>query len=168
MSDNYPSKSFKEKTNSTDELELVDIRLEKILIGPNDRAYVLIGSSDKTVCFELNSFEGSMLSFIYKGLHTNSHIQTIHQLYIRFLKDQGTNLERVVIESRAGDITYASLRFVDIKHRRYHAICSLGDALILSYLTKCSLSVVKKPWLTYDPYDDTNYEHFIIDLSPEE
>jgi bifunctional DNase/RNase len=108
-----------------------------------------------------------MLSFVFKGLYKNSHIQTIHQMYSKHLKDQSIQIESIYIESKVGDILYASIHFVDNKHRRYYVVCSLIDALIMSILNKVSINAVKDTWDKIDSFDDWNYEEYIVDWSPE-
>jgi hypothetical protein len=152
---------------SLDDLKLVSIALEHILISPDNRAYALIEGDDKDIAVPLNPYEGSMLSFVFKGLYKNSHIQTIHQMYSKHLKDQAIQIESIYIESKVGDILYASIHFVDKKHRRYYVICSLVDALIMSILNKIALNAVKDTWDKIDSFDDWNYEEYIVDWSPE-
>jgi hypothetical protein len=68
-----------DKINSKDNYELIKISVDHIIINPDQRVYLILDSEDKQSLIELNSFEASMLSFVYKGLHKNSHIQIIHQ-----------------------------------------------------------------------------------------
>jgi len=166
--ENLPIKKIKStKLNNVDSLELIPVKLEHILISPDNHTFALIAADDKDIAIPLNSYEGSMLSFVFKGLHKNSHINTIHQLFIKFINDQNTKIESIYLESKVGDIIYASIHFVDNKHRRYYSVCSLIDALILSLINKTQLYVVKNAWDKIDSFDDWQYDEFIIDWSNE-
>jgi hypothetical protein len=166
--ENLPHKKIKvSKLNSVDGLELVPVKLEHILISPDNHTFALIAGDDKDIAIPLNSYEGSMLSFVFKGLHKSSHINTIHQLFMKFITDQNTKIESIYLESKVGDIIYASIHFVDVKHRRFYSICTLIDALILSLINKTQLYVVKNAWEKIDSFDDWQYDEFIIDWSNE-
>jgi len=166
--ENLPIKKIKSaKLNNLDNLELIPVKLEHILISPDNHTFALIAADDKDIAIPLNSYEGSMLSFVFKGLHKNSHINTIHQLFVKFINDQNTKIESIYLESKVGDIIYASIHFVDNKHRRYYSVCSLIDALILSLINKTQLYVVKNAWDKIDSFDDWQYDEFIIDWSNE-
>lgn len=166
--DTFPNKKIKvSKLNNIDNLELIPVKLEHILISPDNHSYALLAGDDKDIAIPLNSYEGSMLSFVFKGLHKNSHINTIHQVFIKFAADHNTKIESIYLESKVGDIIYSSIHFVDNKHRRYYSICSLIDALILSIINKTQLYVVKNAWDKIDSFDDWQYDEFIVDWSNE-
>ena len=162
--ESLPNKKIKvSKINHIDDLELIPVKLEHILISPANHSFALITGDDKDIAIPLNSYEGSMLSFVFKGLHKNSHINTIHQLFFKFITDQNTKIESIYLESKVGDIIYASIHFVDNKHRRFYSICSLTDALIFSLINKTQLYVVKNAWDKIDSFDDWQYDEYIID-----
>jgi len=166
--ESLPNKKIKvSKINQIDDLELIPVKLEHILISPVNHSYALITGDDKDIAIPLNSYEGSMLSFVFKGLHKSSHINTIHQLFFKFITDHNTKIESIYLESKVGDIIYASIHFVDNKHRRFYSICSLVDALILSLINKTQLYVVKNAWDKIDSFDDWQYDEYIIDWSNE-
>ncbi len=103
--ENLPNKKIKvSKLNSVDGLELIPVKLEHILISPDNHTFALIAADDKDIAIPLNSYEGSMLSFVFKGLHKNSHINTIHQLFVKFISDQNTKIESIYLESKVGDM----------------------------------------------------------------
>ena len=166
--ENLPNKKIKvSKLSNIDNLELIPVKLEHILISPDNRTFALIAGDDKDIAIPLNSYEGSMLSFVFKGLHKSSHINTIHQLFVKFINDQHTKIESIYLESKVGDIIYASIHFVDNKHRRFYSISTLIDALILSLINKTQIYVVKNAWDKIDSFDDWQYDEFIIDWSNE-
>ena len=89
-------------------------------------------------------------------------------LFLEFyLKDNNSSIEKVVLESKVGDILYCTLHYIDSKHRRYYSVCSIVDGLIMSILNKLNFYVVKETWDKIDPYDDWNYEEFIVDWTRE-
>jgi len=166
--ESLPNKKIKATNiNHIDDLELIPVKLEHILISPANHSFALITGDDKDIAIPLNSYEGSMLSFVFKGLHKNSHINTIHQLFFKFITDQNTKIESIYLESKVGDIIYASIHFVDAKHRRFYSICSLTDALIFSLINKTELYAVKNAWEKIDSFDDWQYDEYIIDWSNE-
>jgi bifunctional DNase/RNase len=145
----------------------IPIEIDHIVVNPDKRVYVILTDGERQAGLEITSFEASMLSFVHKELHKNSHINTIHQLFVKFINDQNTKIESIYLESKVGDIIYASIHFVDNKHRRYYSVCSLIDALILSLINKTQLYVVKNAWEKIDSFDDWQYDEFIIDWSNE-
>ena len=157
-----------DKINSKDNSELIKISVDHIIINPDQRVYLILDSEDKQSLIELNSFEASMLSFVYKGLHKNSHIQIIHQLYLNFMKMNSTTLEHVVIESKVGDVIYTTLKLCDKNFNRAFTVTSLVDGIILSIITECPLFIVKKVWDDMDEVDDWDYENYILDYEDDD
>ena len=157
-----------DKIDQKDNYELIRLKIEHIIINPDQRVYLILDSEDKQSLIELNSFEASMLSFVYKGLHKNSHIQIIHQLYLNFMKIHSTNLEQVVIESKVGDVIYSTLKLCDKKFNRTFTVTSLVDGIILSVITECPLFIVKKVWDDMDEVDEWDYENYIVDYEDDE
>ena len=90
--------------NDIEELSLLRVDLQHILISPESKMYALLEGDDKDVAIILNAYEGSMLSFFFKSLHKNSHIHTIYQIFNKHLKDNNSSIEKVVLESKVGDI----------------------------------------------------------------
>lgn len=154
--------------DSKDNYELISIEVEHIIINPDQRVYLILNSDEKQSLIELNAFEASMLSFVYKGLHKNSHIQTIHQLYLNFMKMHSTNLEQVVIESKVGDVIYTTIKLCDKNYNRTFTVTSLVDGIIFSIITECPLFIVKKVWDDMDEVDDWDYENYIVDYEDDE
>jgi hypothetical protein len=168
--EDLPSKKITVKAknlNDIEELSLLRVDLQHILISPESKMYALLEGDDKDVAIILNAYEGSMLSFFFKSLHKNSHIHTIYQIFNKHLKDNNSSIEKVVLESKVGDILYCTLHYIDSKHRRYYSVCSIVDGLIMSILNKLNFYVVKETWDKIDPYDDWNYEEFIVDWTRE-
>ena len=77
---------------------LTYIDLDHIVVNPDKRVYVVLTDGERQSGFEINSYEGSMLSFVHKGLHNNSHIHTIHQLYIKALKQFETTRAKLNLD----------------------------------------------------------------------
>jgi bifunctional DNase/RNase len=157
-----------ENIENHDDYELVIIELEQIAADASQRVFVLLASNEKKCMIEINSYEASMMSFAMKDLHRNSHIQTIHQLLLKYLGTQDIQIDRLVIESKVGDIVYATMSLVDSNHRRIFSVISLADAMILSLMTKRPLHAVKKVWDEMDEFDEWDYEYYTLDDEDEE
>ena len=153
--------------NSLD-LELLPVEIDHIVVNPDKRVYVVLANEDRQNGVELNPFEASHLSFVHKGLHKNSHIQTMHQLYVKTLEQIKTKIESVVIESKVGDVIYCSLKMVDSSHNRFFTIVSLADGLILSKIAESPIQVIGNVWDDMDPIDEWDYEDYILDFEDEE
>lgn len=150
-------------------LELVNIQFHHMVINPDKRIYVVLeDESEKQAGVEVNPFEASMISFVQKGLHLNSHINTIHQLFIKALSLSQSKIEEIVIESKVGDIIYCSLKMVDTKNNRAYTILSLSDALVLAKITNCPFKALLNVWENFDEIDEWDYEDYIIDIDPDE
>lgn len=144
--------------------ELLPVEIDHIVVNPDKRVYVVLVNEDRQNGVELNPFEASHLSFVHKGLHKNSHIQTMHQLYVKTLEQIRTKIENVVIESKVGDVIYCSVKLVDINHNRFFTIVSLADGLILSKIAESPIQVVGNVWDDMDPIDEWDYEDYILDF----
>jgi bifunctional DNase/RNase len=157
-----------ENIENHDDYELVIIELEQIAADASQRVFVLLTSNEKKCMIEINSYEASMMSFAMKDLHRNSHIQTIHQLLLKYLGTQDIQIDRLVIESKVGDIVYATMSLVDSNHERIFSVISLADAMILSLMTKRPLHAVKKVWDEMDEFDEWDYEYYTLDDEDED
>lgn len=152
----------------TEDLELIQVEIETLMATPDHRSFVVLTYEDSKKVIELNVYESSMLSFAFKGLHHNSHIQTIHQLFCKYLKLFNASMESVVIESKVGDIIYCSLKLVDKDFKRTFAISSLCDGLLMSLINETSLYAIKTVWEQLDEYDDWDYEEYLVDFPNDE
>lgn len=157
-----------ENIENHDDYELVIIELEQIAADASQRVFALLTDGEKKCMIELNSYEASMISFAMKELHKNSHIQTIHQLLLKYLGTQQIEIDRLVIESKVGDIVYATMTLVDSNHERVFSVISLADAMILSLMTNRPLHAVLKVWDEMDEFDEWDYEYFTLDEEDEE
>jgi bifunctional DNase/RNase len=147
---------------------LTYIDLDHIVVNPDKRVYVVLTDGERQSGFEINSYEGSMLSFVHKGLHNNSHIHTIHQLFIKTLKQFNVEVEQIVIESKVGDMVYCSVKMIDSKLNESFSIVTLVDGLIISEITKKPLLAVDNVWQAMDEIDEWDYEEFIVDIDPDD
>lgn len=152
----------------SDDLELIKVDLETLMATPDHRSFAVLTDGNMKKIFELNVYESSMISFAFKGLHLNSHIQTIHQLFCKYLKLFEASIESVVIESKVGDMIYCSIKLVDKDFKRTFAISSLSDALILSLISDTNIYAVKNVWEDIDDYDEWDYEEYLIDFPSED
>ena len=67
-----------------DNFDIIIIEVDQIASDVSNRVFALLIDDEERKCMvELNSYEASMLSFVMKDLHKNSHIQTIYQILLR-------------------------------------------------------------------------------------
>lgn len=152
-----------------DNFDLVILDVDQIASDAAHRIFALLTDDEDRKCMiELNSYEASMLSFVMKDLHKNSHIQTIYQILLRYINSQNVSVDKIVIESKVGDIIYATLTLVDHKHDRIFSVISLADAMILSLMTNRPLQAVRKVWEEMDEFDEWDYEYFTLDENEDE
>ena len=78
--------------------ELIPILIESVVVNPEGRSFVVLSDGDKKSACEINSYESGMLTFVAKDYHKNSHIQTIHQAFIKLLEIYKSDVESVEIE----------------------------------------------------------------------
>jgi bifunctional DNase/RNase len=149
-------------------LELVRVEIDHIVSNPDKRVYVILTDGNRQSGAELNPYEASILSFVHKGLHKNSHIQTMHQLFVKTLQQVKSSIENVVIESKVGDVTYCSLKIVDTNHNRYFTIVSLADGLILAEITNSPIFAIANVWDDLDSIDEWDYEDYIVDFDDDD
>jgi bifunctional DNase/RNase len=154
---------------TNDNFDIIIIEVDQIASDASNRVFALLIDDEERKCMvELNSYEASMLSFVMKDLHKNSHIQTIYQILLRYINYQGVNIDKIVIESKVGDIVYATITLVDQKHDRIFSVISLADAMILSLMSNRPLQAVKKVWEEMDEFDEWDYEYFTLDDDEDE
>lgn len=137
------------------ELELIDINFYKITVDQSEGiAIALFESPDKIIGFELNSIEGTMFTFAVSGCVEYSHLRTIYQLYLETMNLVKFKLDKVIIESKKGDVIYGRLFWVDNNNKKIFKVCSAGDAIVLATLQKCPIKIVKNVLELMDDYTD--------------
>ena len=150
--------------DNSDRYELIPILVESVVVNPEGRSFVVLSDGNKKSAVEMNSFESGMLTFVAKDYHKNSHIQTIHQAFMRLLDIYKSDVESVEIENKVGDVTYTSVKFIDKKLNNFYLIMSLCDGIILSILSQTNLKIVSDVWDNMDPLDeDWDYENYMYD-----
>jgi len=153
------------KIKETDELELVPMVLSKLLLSNQDGSVAVLEADDKAFTYALDSYEGTQLSFANAGLSDHSHIKTIYQLFLGWLRDQEVKLTNIMLEAKVGDVHYVRLEWTDKQNKKIYSMVSLGDALILSLLTKTKMSIIKNVIPLMNEYDENwPYEVEIIDF----
>ena len=147
-----------------DRYELIPILVESVVVNPEDRSFVVLSDGNKKSIIEINSYETGMLTFVAKDYHKNSHIQTIHQAFIKSLDIYKSKIISVEIENKVGDVVYTSIKCEDSNLNNYFLIMSLCDGLILSILSQTNLNIVANVWDNMEPLDeDWDYENFMFD-----
>jgi bifunctional DNase/RNase len=151
------------------ELERVKLHYNKLLYhSQTGQVVMVLDTDDKTVAYPLSEFEGAMASFVFLGCSMNSHIRTIHQMYLDLLEETGSHLEAAIIEAKHGDMFYATLEFRDKKDRKFRTLTSFSDAVLLAALASVDLFILRKVIDATDDFKDWTYLHEIIDNYDEE
>ena len=78
-------------------------------------------------------------------------------MYLALLEQNGGALESAVVESKHGDVLYASLEFRDRQGIKYRTITSFADALILSTLARVDLYILNKVIDELEDFQEITY-----------
>jgi len=153
---------FLRNLNPTSDLELIEIDFYKVTVDQHEGQVIcLFSSPDKILGVELNSIEGTMLTFTASDCSENSHLRTIYHLYTETMQLCKFTLEKVIIESKRGDMLYGRLHWVDEKKRKILKVCSAGDAIVLAIMSNVKIYMVKS---VYDEMDDySEYDQKLTD-----
>jgi len=144
---------------NTDIFSLIPCEIEQIIFENQYDYIVSIQVGDYgTIAVILNEYDSSALTFVDSGCAENSHINTIHQLLIKFQEQNGFKLIKVIIEAKYGDVIYCRLCWA-CGDRVVYCVCSAGDALILHSLTESELFIVKNVFDQFEPFDTGDYLH---------
>lgn len=155
--------------NTPSELERVLLRYGKLLFSQqNGQIIIILETDEKTIAQPLSEFDGAMASFVYLGCALNSHIKTIHQMYLALLNEFGSTLKAGVIEAKHGDVFYATLEFEDKMGRKYRTLSSFADAIILTSLSGANLYILKKVIDEIEDFKDWTYYQEIVDSYDDE
>ena len=150
--------------DNSDCYELIPIFIESVVVNPEEKSFIVLSDGERKSAVEINSFESGMLTFVAKDYHKNSHIQTIHQAFIKMLEVYKANVVSVEIENKVGDVIYTSVKFLDKNLNNSYFIMSLCDGIILSILSQTNLKIVSQVWDNMEPLDeDWDYENFMYD-----
>lgn len=150
--------------HNDDRYETIPILLEQVVVNAEGRVYIVLSDGLKKTACEIASYEASLLNFVIKEYHTNSHVMIIHQMFMKLLNHYNSKIESVCIENKVGDIIYSSVKFTDRKKNDYFSVCSLVDSLIFSLLSQTDLFILRNVWDSMDELDeDWDFESFISD-----
>ncbi len=150
--------------DNSDRYQLIPILVESVVVNPEEKSFIVLSDGDKKSAIEINSFESGMLTFVAKDYHKNSHIQTIHQAFVKLLEVYKSEVVSVEIENKVGDVIYTSVKFLDKNLNNFYFIMSLCDGIILSILSQTNLKIVSDVWDNMEPLDeDWDYENFMFD-----
>lgn len=150
--------------HSDDRYENIPILLEKVIVNPEGRVYIVLSDGEKKSACEIASYEASLLNFVIKEYHLNSHVLIIHQLFLKLLGHYNSSIESICIENKVGDMIYSSVKFTDYNKNNYFSVCSLVDSLILSILSQTNLFILRNVWDNMDELDeDWDFESFMSD-----
>ena len=138
------SKIIKKSADEMTEFDLLDIRLDRMFLGPNGDAMVLLVAEGKQVAYTLNSIESTILIYVQNNCNESSHIDNIYNIYNNTMKGLGNKLEAGIIESKVGDVLYGRIKWVNSKGEPFYLKCSVGDALILATMNKSKIYIIRK------------------------
>ena len=142
---------------NTEPFKLLECEIRQIIYEGVDGGYTVgIQVGDDEIGVVLNGYDGSLLTFADVGCAEKAHINTIHQILIRFKKDCGFDLSRILIEAKYGDVIYCRGHWVGEKSDFYNVL-SIGDALILQSLTKCSMFITQNVYEQFEKFDSDGY-----------
>jgi hypothetical protein len=142
--------------NNTEPFKLIECELSQIIFENNIDYNVSIFANEQEYGIPLSSYDGTILTFVDIGCADEAHINTMHQLYLKFKKSCGFELERVIIEAKYGDVFYCRLHWKKNGKDLYN-LCSIGDALTLHRLTLCSMYISKNVLDSLEKFDTQGY-----------
>lgn len=142
--------------NNTEQFELVECELTQIVFENNSDYIVAILAEDQEWGIPLNSYDGTILTFVDTGCAEHAHINTMHQLYAKFKKSVGFELEKVVVEAKYGDVIYCRLHWKS-KRQDIYNMCGIGDALILHRLNLTPMFITKNVLAQLEKFDSDGY-----------
>jgi bifunctional DNase/RNase len=154
--------SKKQINNSLTDYDLIPVSIDKLFITMNDEPYILLVTEEKSILFELNNIESSMLTFIASGCELYTHVSTIYHLYISTLEYLGTKIVSSVIEAKDGDVYYGRICLEDKNQKKIYCQCAAGDAIVLSSFCKCDLFIIRKVLNDSDAFDEKENEENIF------
>ena len=150
-------------------LKMIQIDFDHMVINPDKRVFAILKDEDsKNVGLEINNFEATMLSFAHKKLFLNSHINTIHQLFLKTIHHSNMEIESISIESKVGDMIYSTIKIIDKNFNCFYSLVSLADALIFSRMLNKKILCTEQLWDTFDEISEWDYEDYIVDIDDEE
>jgi hypothetical protein len=129
------------------------------IVFENQSDYIvglLVDDVEDEIGVPINNYDGSILTFVHSGCAENAHINTIHQILIKFMENAGFDLEKVFIEAKHGDITYCRLKWTKNNNSIFNVV-GIGDALILHSLTACDMVITQNVLKQFEKFDSSGY-----------
>jgi bifunctional DNase/RNase len=142
--------------NNTELFELIECELTQIVFENNTDYIVAIHAKEEEWGIPLNSYDGTILTFVDTGCAEFAHINTIHQLYMKLKKECKFELERVIIEAKYGDVFYCRLHWKNKDNNIYNT-CGIGDALILHRLNLSPMFITKNVLAQLEKFDSDGF-----------
>jgi len=143
--------------NNTDIFKLLPCSISQIIFeSNNDYTVALSVDDEREIGLSLNNYDGSMLTFADTGCADFSHINTIHQMLLKFKASVGFKLQRAIIEAKYGDVIYCRLHW-NHELKDIFNVCTIGDALILHTLSGCELFIAKNVADEFESFDTEGF-----------
>ena len=129
--------------NNTDIFKLHNCIMDRIFIDEQQEYIVGLDINNTIYAVKLNPYEGTILTFVDSGCFGSAHIHTIHQVLLKFNKNIGYTLSRVIIEAKYGDVFYCRLHWASDREgvKDIYNIIGLGDALILASISEADIAI---------------------------
>lgn len=143
--------------NNTEIFELVPCDITQRIIENNTDYIIAIETEGEEYGISINGFEGALMTFADSGCALNAHINTVHQLFIKFAKNFDYELSSVIIEAKYGDVIYCRLKWSSSQGTDIYNICTGGDALVFYMLTLCDLYVTRSVLNQLEKFDSDGF-----------
>lgn len=152
---NISKKRLMQGLKPIQDLEVTDVKIDNVQFNPQiEKSIALLSSNGKQFAFILDEIVGPMMTFIRSGCAKNPHIPSVYDNFIGMMKHMGITLDNVTIESKHGDVVYASMEWVDSHNNRFWQKCNYGDAIIFTSLTDRPLKIVQAALSEMDTMDE--------------
>jgi hypothetical protein len=142
--------------DNTELFELIECELSQIVFENNEDYIASIYAEDSDYGIHLNSYDGTILTFVDTDCAESSHINIIHQILLKFKSACGFDLKRVIIEAKYGDVFYCRLHWGS-ENKDIYNICGIGDALILHRLNLTPLLITRNVLSQLEKFDSDGY-----------
>jgi bifunctional DNase/RNase len=148
--------SFEKKLKSLEDLQPVPVTNYRLLYGPQDNDFVLISTPLKQFIQPISSADANYIAFYTEELHHYSHIPTIYQLHLDFMRECGNSIVSITIETVQGDILYGKIIWKTKRNKIFTNQCGLGDSIIFSILSNVKLNIISSALDKIEEYDSSN------------
>lgn len=121
-----------------DELELVEIDLDRLLVDMESGSICILKSEGKNYLQPINAIEGTILALIQSKCYNNTYTPTIYHVYLHTMQSLGYVFKKSIISAKEGDVYFAACCW-ERKNVPMYQKCSFGDAIAIALINnaKC-------------------------------